>query len=349
MSNAIHELGKRAETTKEVKLNEWTSNAFENYRWIKDHPGKHLGEFEKTKSGPCIITWSGASFDKWLLKAKDVQIPVFAGPSQAMALRYHKISPAFILLYDSHPGNFDYLRPDKIKWDCPIITHPSTDPHTLKMIRDEIIWFQIGINYHDSHINDEGQTFQEFLDKWKPDMQVPVSWYFRDEYILFLKNTLRRAYPEIPFRVLTTSCTPIMAMFMASLMGYDPVYMVGADNCFLDNKARADAYRWNTVVNEIERAAVYQHKDNPADIEYKGRKTNTQLKSYRNALIYNMMAMPGQVYEIYDKDLGPGIIDFIPKYTWEEIVEGVPLIKVDIKERIEKASKELKEVQGATS
>ena len=349
MSNAIHELGKRAEVTKEVKLSEWTANAFENYRYIKDHPGKHLGEFEKTKSGPCIIPWSGASLDKWLTKKIPFDIPVLAGPSQAMALRFHNINPAYILLYDTHVGNFDYLRPDKIKWDCPIVTHPSCDPLTLRSIRDEIIWFQIGVNYHDSHINDEGQTVQEFMDKYKPDMQTPVSWYFRDEYILFLKNTMRRAYPEIPFRVLTTSCTPIMWMFLASLMGYDPIYMVGADNCFLDNKARADAYRWNTIVNEIERAAVYQHKDNPSDVEYKGKKTNTQLRSYRNALIYNIIAVPNQVYEIYDAELGPGIIDFLPRYTWEDVLSGVPLIQVDPEERKQRAIKELKEGQDANA
>jgi len=342
MAENIEELAKRAEITKEVKLSEWTVNAFENYRWIKDHPGKHLGELEKTQSGPCIITWSGPSFDKWLPIAKDVKIPIFAGPSQAMALLYHKIRPSYILLYDSHPGNFDYLRPDKIKWDCPIITHPSCDPLTLTKIRDEIVWFQIGINYHDSHIDDTGLLFGDFLEKYKPDMKIPVSWYFRDEYILFLKNTLRRAYPEIPFRVLTTSCTPIQNMFLAVLMGYDPIYMVGADNCYMDGKARADAYRWNTIINEIERVAVYQHKDKPEDVEFKGRKTTTQLRSYRNALIYNLMAISAQVYEIYDPELGPGIIDFLPKYTWKEIEEGVPLIQADIKERIERASEELK-------
>lgn len=351
LNDKTRDMARRGEITKEMKLTEWTVNAFENYRFLKDHPAPHLGEYLKKCSGPCFILGSGPSLDDAYEPIKRIadgntelkKAPIFSGPSQAMGVAAHGVTPEYIVGHDSHPLNFDYLRPDVIDWgEATLICHPSYNPRTVQFWKGKRIMFRLTTRWHDSMIDDTGLTIQGFMDKYKPDPDTPISWYLRDEYILFMRNSLLRAFPEIPFGVMSASCTPIQCLYIADAMGYDPIYLVANDNCFMDGKSRADAYRWNTIAESISFAGAFRY-DKKATylIKSNGLDTTEQLEGYRKGTILVSASLSAAIYEVYAKR--PGILNFFPAISWNDLEAGNVPAPLSGRERIEKIEKWKKE------
>lgn len=326
MNQQIADLAKRAEITKEMRLTEWTVNAFKNYPFLKSHPAPHLGEYMGKKSGPCIILGSGRTLDyayEHILKAAEnpesylAKADIFAGPSQAMGLAAHGIIPDYIVGHDSHPVNFDYLRPDRLDWGerCTLMCHPSFDPLTISEWRGKRIMFRLSLPYHESMITDRNLTIKEFMDKYRPDPETPVGWYFREEYLLFLRNTLLRAFPEIPLGVMSASCTPVQTMIIADLMGYNPIFLVGNDNCYMDNRTRCDTWLFNPITGKIERQPdnLYTKSDD-IKISLNGKETTDQLLAYATSTVTASKGIKASIVELTDF---PGALDFFPVMSWD--------------------------------
>lgn len=322
----IKELAKRAEITKEQKLDEWTINAFENYSTLKEKTFIDLGTLVDTRRGTCVLVASGPSLNYAMDTIRSLSAkgnPIICGASQAMALKAHGITPDYIAMYDSHQNNFDFLRPDVIDWGrTALVTHPCCDPRTLKYWRGDIIMYKIGLNYHESHKDTQGLSVKEFMDKYKPSPDAPISWYIRDEYLIFMINTLQRSYPQIPFRILASSCTPTNTMFIADCMGFDNALLVGFDNGFTHGLSRADSYRYDPIPETIARTGIHEY-DKKAEWIVKsdnGIDTTKQLLSYRLSIIYTAARIQINIVELHAGE--PGTLDFFPVLHKDDLDMG---------------------------
>lgn len=311
------DLAQRSEITKEMNLDLWTHNAFENYSILKTKRYEDLDSYVDTRRGPCIIVSSGPSLNEVLPRIHGLSssgMPILCGASQAMALHANGITADFIILYDSHPANFEFLRPDAVDWGTSsLITHTFADPRTLREWSGPLIMHQLTTYYFDSWIQDPGLTFGEFVEKFKPDPAAPACFYFRDEYAIFTKLTMTRAIPEIKLKLLSTSCTPTHSMTIASLMGFDPVLCVGFDNGFTHDLSRADTYRYDTILERVIKAGIHPYKKDAAWLvmSENGVPTTRQLLAYRLGIIYHSAKLPPTFIEVHSGE--PGTLNFFPR------------------------------------
>ena len=332
MSNEdVSKLAARSEVTKEMQLYRWVKHSYENYHTVKT--AKNIGYIDKlyaTKKGPCFVLGSGPSLDLSFSEMKRLGYPIFAGASQMPGLSANGIDPEYLIVYDSHIHNWRFLRPDKMKYKSLLITHPSCPPRILSQWQGDVCLYRIGVMYHKSLEEMATLTIGQFLEKYVPNPDDPMSFYFRDEHGIFFKSILQRAYPEIRVLILSVSCTPNHACIIADFMGYDPIYLVGVDNGYTYGKERTQIYRWSSVARKF---IPKPTGGIPADavLSDNGVPTNNQMIAYKISGISNYRNIRAQIYEICDPK-NPGINNFFPTVSWR----GVGRVSLPVWSREEK-------------
>lgn len=317
MTEDASKLARRSEITKEMKMDEWVQQSFENYRLIKSNLksgrfGLLESEYKKHK-GPCFVLGSGPSLDLAYDDMKRLGYPIICGGTQIPTLTVHGIGPRWLLLYDTHPHNWRFIRPDKIDYPLTtLITYPSCPPRILEQWKGPVALYRLGVAYHKSTIESATMTIGEFLERYKPNPEDHMSYFMRDEHGIFFKSIIGRAYPEIKVLILSTSCTPNHACIIADFLGYDPIYLVGVDNGYTYGKKRAQIYLWSN--------GEFTPRDTPdapkdAILSENGVPTDEQMIAYKIALVHISRTVDAQIYEVGDPR-NPGINNYFPTVSW---------------------------------
>lgn len=185
-------------------IRNWAWNAHINHpRILAEYrsPARHeydLDRVQKVQGAPAIVIGSGQSLDEALPYLHGWRGAVFASPSHAKILDHAGRLPEWLVAIDT---SCDV--PDKL--DGPeyarttLITHPSIDPGVLEMWQ----W-------------DKKYFLMEDTGEWS-DLQSYV-------------------FPWIKVRLVNEGCVMNTCISLAWLMGYDPIFLMGADFGFANNK-----------------------------------------------------------------------------------------------------------------
>ena len=161
---------------------------------------------------PCIVLGSGPTLDEdaWLL-LKKWKHPIITSTSQAPTAIYHGIDPKIIVCLDAATQLNEFMVD---KWegrDITLATHPGTRPDVINF------W-----------------TFNKkaYFRKSEP----AVDFYGNEQFV---------AFPFIQTQVVMMACVLPAQIFIGSMLGYSPIFMVGADMSYPNDKARFDEWFWN--------------------------------------------------------------------------------------------------------
>jgi hypothetical protein len=320
------DFGSRQNLTKDYIFNVKLFNAVENYphilqefrgsavddvvrNWDKDF--QHLEEDGRPVEGftppapqpvlqtfenafpkqPAIVLGSGVSLDKALPLLREWDGLLFAGASQAGVLRHEGIKPDFLLSYDPWRCQKELVGPhanDYEGWN--LITHPCIDPFLVKNWNGNRFYFWPMVQHFEWQLDNENLTFEQYINKYQVNMEAPVERHFRDNFINFHADTLRRLYGDwnpwmaggIRPALFMLGCTPNMATAIAFWMGCEPIILVGCDYAFLNGKGSALRYQWDDGAGwETMRSAI----PDTFRVAERDIPTTTEMINYKVALM----------------------------------------------------------------
>jgi len=184
-------------------------NAFKNYDLI-EHLRKEkkiipMEDIAHTKKGRAIILGSGSSLDDMIPYLHKWKGAIFCTSSQIDTLIYHRIDPDYLVYVepftDKEQGSTPELAVPKDKrWGkTSLICHPSMAHDVLKQ------W--------SAETNNLSLIVRLYV--------ASSEWY---------TTVLYYAYPWIKSIIIPCLTTPPAAMSVASLLGYDPLYLSGLDH-----------------------------------------------------------------------------------------------------------------------
>lgn len=290
----------RADATRERLHSVKLMNAVQNYEQIKydmqsSDGASVLEKYENAYSGkPAIVLGSGASLDKSLPLLKDWKGLIFGGPTQAKYCEEMGVKIDFLLSFDPWRDSKRSMGPHKHTYNYKLITHACIDPFLLSNWKSERYYYQIAVPALPFQLDNATMTWKEFIDKYKPPPDVHVKHYFKDSYILFHQDILRRLYgdwnPEMRGglrpNMYSVGCTPNQCVVIAHWMGCEPIFLVGVDNCYLAGKGSALRYSWDD-----EKGWISGRSPLPEYIRVSDQKlpTSAEFISYKIALMSVMI------------------------------------------------------------
>ncbi len=273
----------------------WHHNAMENYPQIKKDFGyQELPDevFKVTKNScvtslgtnnnrPALILGSGPSLDGIHDIIKNWKHPIFASASNAFVpIRFGR-APEYICAYDSHWSVFRQLQLDFYKWDKSIlITHPYATPKMLK--------------------------------KWKGK-----KLYYRRYYVgmEFSEVILPLMYPWIKIGFRVTGSVVNNAVSIAKYWGFSPIFLIGVDLGFRDDKKPKGRFFWPTKKGDWEELPIKPREDEPLIYE-NNLKTNPGFINFKEALL---QIWKGENANIID--CSNGILTELPHANIKDVIE----------------------------
>lgn len=247
---------RRAEITKWQWMPIWVINTFENYELIKrDIKKKPTPAMERLKDHyhdvPAIICASGPSLDADIPFLKDWKGLLFCGPTQIQTLMYHGIEPDFLCAYDSRHDAMIYAGYREHQYKKTIlITNPTISPYLLKEWKGSKLYYLPAATTREFNLEEKPMSVAQFLTKYNPKADEPISHYVRDEYTMFFRKTIVKAFsnnpemhPGIHARFYNVGCTANNQVIMANFLGCRPIFMIGNDAGWHDpDKRRFTGY-----------------------------------------------------------------------------------------------------------
>lgn len=232
----------RTINTRMYNMNNWVQASFMNYAIVeelfKEYTCCVRGFFEKHKGEAAICVASGASLDHDIPALQKWKGVLICGASQVHTLHAHGIIPDYVLLYDSNWEKMSHAYPDLFDYEAPLITNPQMDPiFTREWIKKNRAYYYLAKSFapqikpEDRHI-----SAREFWKKYVKYPKRPVSNYMADEFDIFTRLTLSRAYEinahlggNIMIKFPNTGCTNNMEICWADFLGCKPIGMAGYD------------------------------------------------------------------------------------------------------------------------
>jgi len=218
------------QTTREANLIHEVWNSFANWRaFMGDFPefkghfasgrALDLGAAPKHEGEPIILIASGPSFDKYIERLKKWPFDIMCSTSHAATLVYHGIKPTYVLALDFR-SNWGEMDADHWEDDIPLITTPGVMPDLIHNWPGKYFLFRQNVHTSPFYGNAQRLAYSDRVLDWNENR-----WQFN-----FKINT----------EITMFGCSPACQLFAADMMGYNPVYLVGADFAFKDD----DHYRF---------------------------------------------------------------------------------------------------------
>ena len=203
----------------------WSAANYHNIKASFDTGiGKDLKKAPRVKNKPIICVGSGVTLDYSIEYMKEWDHDIICSTSQATTLIYNGIEPKYILALDPNSAAQELQCDVWQGRDCNLVTHPGIMPETIEF--------------------------------WVREQKMPI-YYFRKfmPQTVFYANAQKLMYSEkdetgkyksmIDQEIVMLGCAANAQVSIANALGYGPIYTVGCDFGYLDNKVRFDAVRYN--------------------------------------------------------------------------------------------------------
>ena len=205
-------------------------NTAENYQTIMrlfaEGRAKDLSDEPKKNLEPCFITGSGPSLDDNIEKLKDWRGGIICHYSQALTLVYHGIIPDYIVALDSI-CNWEGLA--GVPWHeykTKLILHPGMWPSLVQNWPNEMLFYRQNLGKADSFgVHEQALMFTDRLCTLEEA----------------LENTVKYQY-KIRTSLMMFACTPPAQLFVAQVLQYGAVYLMGVDFAYHSGKYRFTHY-----------------------------------------------------------------------------------------------------------
>lgn len=271
----------------------WVQNSFENWNHLKELSMSRpisVGAIPKVpKNTPAVIVGSGPSLDETAPFLKDWEGAIFACGSNAIIPTRWGHQPEYICVFDAG----DSLYPKMMNYDwkgSTMLSHPSASPKIIQTWKYDC-YFYLMLHFG-------FQWFEEILplaygDFCKYPNEVPIN---------------------IKIAVGNAGCTVNNAIQLAKYIGYSPLYLIGVDLGYPNDKERCTRYifsngGWKEIPPD-------SYRDRKLHLSENGILTTEEQIEYKNALL--------NVYK-WDKpqliDCSKGIITELPKLDFKEVVK----------------------------
>jgi hypothetical protein len=238
----------------------------------------------------------------------------------------HDIVPDYVVVVDANPLISRYVQSEVLDYGkAKLVVTPLVDPDLVKNWRGERIWYLPRVYKSEVLDDNECVTIRDFRKKYKPKPEDKMALYYGSTEAVFIDQILRHAYIHnyrlcnggINYQVMNGGSSPANAMLIAGgVMGCCPLFLVGADLCYLKGKTRATGYRYDFSTRTFNSYSRFRTEYGRKDKEKEGKKTNHVLEyekiGYLTAGHYEGM----QVFEV-----GDGLLDYYPKITIEELIQ----------------------------
>ena len=208
-------------------------NSFKTYYPIENAViagrGMDISKFPNNKNQPVLIIGSGPSLDKVLPTLKEWEGDIITSTSQATTCVYYGKEPTYILALDpdSHP--------EEIKIDTwegrssTLVFHPGVTPELVSSWPIKMGFFrklEPQTPFYGNAQKIGYSLIKRFFNTANQLMQIHIT-------------------PMINTEIVMLGCVLNAQIFIAELLGYNPLYLVGADFGFPGEKSRHDAWRYD--------------------------------------------------------------------------------------------------------
>ena len=238
-------------TNKSQLKHEIISSAY-NHKYIISavHEGRayDISEEPKVNKIPAIIFGSGASLDKSLPYLKDWKGGTFCTTSHAESLIRFGVEPTYIIDLDPICPWSDISDIDWSKTKTKLVLHPGVYPDLVEHWPNKMLLY----------LENSGD---------------PMAFYSTTQPIMYTE----RIHPELATRdqplkrlIVTNfsifACSPPLELFVAHLLGYDPIFTCGIDFAFTFDKERFT--NWKVKKEYLKDTGIDPRKDQYTEEEW---------------------------------------------------------------------------------
>ena len=195
-------------------------------RLFREGRARDLNDEPKKRLEPVFITGSGPSLDDNIEKLKDWHGGIVCHYSQACTLMYHGIEPDYIVALDAI-CNWEGLRAvDWSKTKTKLVLHPGMWPSLVENWPNDMLFYRQNLGRPDGFgVSEQKIMFSERLGTL--------------EDALASKVALR---PLIATELTMFACTPPGQLFVAQVLQYGAVFLMGVDFAYHSGKERFTDY-----------------------------------------------------------------------------------------------------------
>ncbi len=248
--------------TRSVKLPVEIKHSYFNHHFIfhdiKEGTGADVQSVNVKQEVPALILGSGPTLDEIMPVLKDWKGAIFASTSQTPTCVYHGHAPEYVVALDPHSDLPEIEGVDDWnKYNSKLICHPCISPRLVQEWPLDRLYYRPMEPSSDFHAMHLGISYGEVIQTY---------------CLLF-------------------SCTPAAQVALARMMGYHPLYTVGLDFGFPNNKRRFTSWFYH----ELEGWQI----DRPMSLDENDESFRTE-NPYRR-LIYAENGCCSSVMHIYYK------------------------------------------------
>jgi hypothetical protein len=243
--------------------------SFKNYHAIEQAllagRAKDLGAYPKVKNKPVIIVCSGRSANDAIPKLSQWKGDIICSTSQASTCVYYGKDPKYIMALDPD-SSWNEIRVDT--WEG----------------RDSILVFHPGIHWD---LVSSWPNKMALFRKLQP--QTPfygnaqnigysvIKRIFTEEHML----KQLQMQPFIPTEIVMLGCVLNSQIFLAETLGYNPIYLVGADLSYVDYYWRYDSWSYDGLCWIEAKSGVYDKDEQKLMGSRRGIPTDLMMLFYR--------------------------------------------------------------------
>lgn len=276
----------------------WVRNAFENYEYImKEAATQHMSleQLKGTGQGPAVIVGSGPSLDETAPLLGKWKGAVFTSGSNALVATRWGHQPEYICVFDA--GDTMYPKMFGYDWEgTTLFCNPSISPLILKNWKWKKYYYLMrhaGVQWFDEILPLAFGDFMRFPFQAPPCIRIGIS---------------------------NAGCTANNAIQIAHYMGYDPLFLIGVDYGYpndKDGKPRERCTRWIKEYGKWKDVGMEETHDRKMHMSENGILTTEEQIEYKNALMAVYKLDKPQLF-----DCSRGIITELHKLDFKEVVEN---------------------------
>lgn len=287
--------------------------------------GNDIGVLPKVRNEPILVIGSGPTLDEALPTIKEWEGDVICSPSQASTLVKWGKDPKYIVALDPDETPEAMTVDTWEGRDSTLFVHPGVNP--LLVSPYSFVRLADG-SIHKKEHPDSWAGKMGFFRKMEP--QTPFygnaqkMGYSHIDRTIDAKSITMQISSIIGTEVVMLGCAANAQIFLASLLGYNPLYLVGVDFGFPGGKTRFTPWNWKDGkwVNAV---------PGPIDPE-RVVKTDSGVDSEEMHLFYKRNFMSAwRIERMQIFTVGHGTIIETPQVEWQTVLKQQGVMGGDIK------------------
>jgi hypothetical protein len=170
---------------------------------LKNGKALDLVKVPKVEKEPCMIIGSGPSFDKVAPYLKDFPGDIICSTSQASTCIYFGKEPKYIVALDPQSHDFELMADTFEGRDTTLITHPGVKPELINFWQGRSFYFR--------------------------KIQPQTKFYSVEQRLGYSTQLEANRNQQIVESVIMLACVAACQVWVANILGYGRMYLVGLD------------------------------------------------------------------------------------------------------------------------